>query len=203
MAASSATPGKTGTGSSPAANRATAACACASPAATRPSSVFARLDSNTLRSQPDSSAARLLKFRREKIATAWQGRAVPARFFRDFSLVLGVCAIVLGFDACVASGRFRAQPLRVPQFVELQEERSISTFHFPRGVYSLDSEDARGYYYRAPRRLIKHSFAGFDSYDGGIFVRKGNRTSLRGYVIWAGGRTQIGNLSQARFVFRN
>ncbi len=125
-----------------------------------------------------------------------------ARALRIVSLVCAVLAAALLFNSC-ASSNPRAQPLTVPPFVELQEERSISTFHFPRGLYSLDSEDARGYYYRAPRRLMKHSFAGFASYDGGIFVRKGNRTVLRGYVIWAGGRTQIGNLSRARFVFRN
>src|SRR5689334_5889035 len=90
----------------------------------------------------------------------------------------------------------------VPQTIELQQEQSVSTFHFPRGLYSLQSEDAAGYYYRAPRRLIKHSFAGFAKYDGGLFVPKNEPNALRGYVVWAGGMTKIGNLGHAHYAFR-
>ena len=90
----------------------------------------------------------------------------------------------------------------MPQTIDLQEEQSIATFHFPRGRYSLQSEDNAGFYYRAPRQLIKHSFAGFAQYDGGLFVPKRDRNALRGYVIWAGGLTKIGNLSRAHYAFR-
>ena len=90
-----------------------------------------------------------------------------------------------------------------PRYVELRKESQIATFHFPRGLYSLEAEDDGGYYYRAPRQLTKHSFAGSDPYEGGLFVRKGNRTKVRGYVVWAGGRTKIGNLSSAKYEFRN
>lgn len=75
--------------------------------------------------------------------------------------------------------------------------------HFPRGVYRLEAEDNAGYYYRAPRRLTKHAFAGFQSYDGGIYRRKSHPEKLRGYVVWAGGRTKIGNLSHADLEFRD
>lgn len=67
----------------------------------------------------------------------------------------------------------------------------------------MEEVDDTGYYYRAPQSVQKHSFAGSDPYDGGIFVRKGTPLRLRGYVIWAGGRTKIGNLSRAKYTFRN
>ena len=89
----------------------------------------------------------------------------------------------------------------VPRFIELHEEQSVATVHFPTGLYSLELEDDRGYYYRAQRPVIKHSFAGFDPYEGGIFVAKKSRR-LRGYIVWAGGRTHLGNLSRAKLSFR-
>lgn len=89
-----------------------------------------------------------------------------------------------------------------PRFIQLDEEPSISTIHFPRGIYSLDSSDAEGYYYRAPRRLIAHSFGGFNPQDGGIFVSKRSGGRMSGYVVWAGGVTKIGNLSRSRHQFR-
>jgi hypothetical protein len=87
--------------------------------------------------------------------------------------------------------------------VELRDEPQIATFHFPRGLYSLAAEDNAGYYYRAPRRVMKHSFDGFDPYDGGLFVRKDNPRMIRGYIVWAGGRTKIGNLSRGNYEFRD
>jgi len=91
----------------------------------------------------------------------------------------------------------------MPRYVELRDKPQISTFHFPRGLYSLEAQDDAGYYYRAPRQVIKHSFAGFDPYDGGLFVGKDDRKRIRGYVVWAGGRTKIGNLSRANYEFRD
>ena len=88
-----------------------------------------------------------------------------------------------------------------PQAIELREEPQISTFHFPRGVYSLVDSDASGYYYAAPRRVIKHGFPGRIPYDGGLFLRRDDHRKLRAYVIWAGGRTKIGNLSRADYQF--
>ena len=90
----------------------------------------------------------------------------------------------------------------MPRLLELLEEQSIATVHFPRGDYSLASEDRDGYYYLSPRKVIKHAFAGFQSYEGGIFLsRKGDR--FRGYIIWAGGRTKIGNISPRQIQFRD
>ncbi len=47
-----------------------------------------------------------------------------------------------------------------PAAIELRDEPQISTFHFPRGIYSLGDTDATGYYYSAPRPVIKHAFPG-------------------------------------------
>ncbi|MFN2509381.1 MAG: hypothetical protein ABR589_11490 [Chthoniobacterales bacterium] len=115
--------------------------------------------------------------------------------------------IGLLLTSCASERNYRTLPPgagpAVPRFIELREEPSIATFHFPRGVYSLEAEDNGGYYYRAPRQVVKHAFAGSMPYDGGIFVRKGKRQTLRGYVVWAAGRTKIGNLTRADYEFRD
>jgi len=89
-----------------------------------------------------------------------------------------------------------------PPFIELRSETSTGTIHFPRGLYSLESEDQHGYYYRAPERVYQRSFSGRLPHDGGIFVSKRNQRKLRGYVVMPGGVTHIGNLSGADYQFR-
>ncbi|MEP6808932.1 MAG: hypothetical protein ABI992_01715 [Chthoniobacterales bacterium] len=116
-----------------------------------------------------------------------------------------LAAVSLLQTACSAEGSY--SPLApgegpsLPQVVVLRDEPSISTMHFPRGVYRLEAQDNAGYYYRAPRRLMKHAFAGFQTYDGGIYVSKRSPQKLRGYLVWAGGRTKIGDLSSAHLQF--
>jgi hypothetical protein len=90
----------------------------------------------------------------------------------------------------------------VARFIELLSETSAGTIHFPRGLYSLESEDHHGYYYRAPVKLYQRSFSGREAHDGGIFVSKQNQRKLRGYVVMAGGVTHVGNLSGANYQFR-
>jgi hypothetical protein len=90
----------------------------------------------------------------------------------------------------------------VARFIELLSETSAGTIHFPRGLYSLESEDHHGYYYRAPVKLYQRSFAGREPHDGGIFVSKQNQRKLRGYVVMPGGVTHVGNLSGANYQFR-
>jgi hypothetical protein len=89
-----------------------------------------------------------------------------------------------------------------PPFIELRSKTSAGTLHFPPGLYTLDSEDAKGYYYRAPRKVYQRSFSGRLPHDGGIFVSKRNQRKLRGYVIMPGGLTHVGNLSGANYEFR-
>ncbi len=127
----------------------------------------------------------------------------PAAFVRHFrAVVLGLTSGWL-LNSCASHSAPPAELRPPPRFVELQAEPSIATFHFPRGFYSLDSEDRAGYYYRAPRAVMKHSFAGFAKYEGGIFLPRVDRTRLRGYVVWAGGVTKIGNLAHERYVLRD
>lgn len=90
-----------------------------------------------------------------------------------------------------------------PAAIELRSEPQISTFHFPRGIYSLADHDETGFYYSAPSSVIKHGFPGSIPYRGGLFLDRKDHTRLRAYVIWAGGRTKIGNLSRADYVFRD
>lgn len=90
----------------------------------------------------------------------------------------------------------------VAQFVELRSEASAATIHFPRGLYSLDSEDHHGYYYRAPGKVYQRSFPGSVARDGGIFVSKRNQRKLRGYVVMPAGVTLVGNLSGADYQYR-
>ena len=89
-----------------------------------------------------------------------------------------------------------------PKSIELRSETSATTIHFPRGLYSLDSEDQNGYYYRAPGKVYQRVFSGRVGRDGGIFVSKRNLRKLRGYVIMPSGLTHVGNLSGADYEFR-
>lgn len=91
---------------------------------------------------------------------------------------------------------------RVARVIELLSNTSAGTIHFPRGLYSLESEDRHGYYYRAPVKLYQRSFSGLERRDGGIFVSKQNQRKLRGYVVMPGGVTHVGNLSGANYQFR-
>ena len=90
----------------------------------------------------------------------------------------------------------------VAPFIALLSNTSAGTIHFPRGLYSLESEDHHGYYYRAPVKLYQRSFGGQEPRDGGIFVSKQNQRKLRGYVVMPGGVTHVGNLSGANYQFR-
>ena len=67
----------------------------------------------------------------------------------------------------------------------------------------LDAVDDKGYYYRAPRKIVQHSFSGSLKRNGGIFVAKRDQGRLRGYVIMPGGLTHVGDLSRADHEFRD
>jgi hypothetical protein len=95
-----------------------------------------------------------------------------------------------------------AATTNVPPAIELLSEASAGTIHFPRGFYSLESQDPNGYYYRAPVRPYERTFSGSVPHDGGIFVSKRNQRKLRGYVVMPYGVTQVGNLSGANYQFR-
>ena len=114
-------------------------------------------------------------------------------------------AVTLLLTSCGGGHHFRATnaaETSAPRYLELRSEPSASTLHFPRGIYVLDAVDDNGYYYRAPRKIVQHSFSGGLQYNGGIFVAKRDRRKLRGYVIMPSGLTHVGNFSRADYEFR-
>lgn len=117
---------------------------------------------------------------------------------------MAVVFVALLFASC--GGTDRRQPVTsstsAPPFIELLSNTSAGTIHFPRGLYSLETQDQNGYYYRAPGKVYQHSFGGSYGHDGGIFVSKRDQRKLRGYVMMAGGLTHVGNLSRANYQFR-
>jgi hypothetical protein len=124
---------------------------------------------------------------------------------RTFVSALSVVVMAMLLAGC--GGTDRRHPVNssstgVPRFVELRSEASAATIHFPRGLYSLESEDPHGYYYRAPGKVYQRSFPGRVARDGGIFVSKRNQRKLRGYVVMPAGATLVGNLSGADYQFR-
>lgn len=122
--------------------------------------------------------------------------------------VVVACALVIfSLTGCSSERNFRAIPPgegpAVPRYVDLRAPLQIATVHFPVGSYVLTAQDNGGYYYRSPRPVTKHAFAGRQQYEGGIYLRKGARRKVRGYLVWGGGRTKIGNLAQADYSFRD
>lgn len=108
-----------------------------------------------------------------------------------FAPLLGALGVLAALVACAShSPRWTA-----PAAIELRSAPSAATVHFPAGIYTLEREDSDGYYYRAPGGVTKHAFSGSQQYPGGIFVSRQDPRRLRGYIVWAGGWTKIGNLS--------
>src|SRR6476469_1279101 len=126
---------------------------------------------------------------------------------RIVPIASAVGAVILSIIVTGCGGTDRRAPVNpaattAAPFLELRRNTSAGTIHFPRGLYSLDTEDRNGYYYRAPTKVNEHSFGGGYPHDGGIFVSKRDQRKLRGYVIMPGGLTHVGNLSGADYQFR-
>src|SRR3954469_15882480 len=124
---------------------------------------------------------------------------------RGLFLAITVLVVAALFSSCGGTDRRHAvNPATTasPPFIELRTETHAGTIHFPPGLYSLETEDNHGYYYRAPRKVYERSFYGRVPHDGGIFVSKSNQRKLRGYVMMPGGITHVGNLSGADYQFR-
>ena len=114
-----------------------------------------------------------------------------------FALLLGACA-GSPHPPAEAPGSVNA-----PAAIELQREVRVASVHFPAGTYTLSAADRIGYYYRSSRGVIQGSGPGRVARQGGIFVSKRNQAKLRGYVYFGGTVTHVGNLSHARYEFRN
>ena len=121
-------------------------------------------------------------------------------------LVVVCCLAAFLLSGCGGTDRRQsvnpAGTSAAPPYIELRSKTSAGTVHFPAGLYTLDSEDAKGYYYRSPSKVYQRSFSGRYPQDGGIFVSRRNQRKLRGYVIMPYGLTHVGNLSGANYEFR-
>ncbi len=118
------------------------------------------------------------------------------------AVAIGAWCLVFSLSSC-ATDHSGTPMATAPQYLEIRSAPSASTLHFPAGTYTLEASDGDGFYYRAPRKVIKHTFGGADPFDGGIFVSKRESRMLRGYIIWAGGRTRFGNFSSTPHSFRD
>jgi hypothetical protein len=124
---------------------------------------------------------------------------------RSLAIFASLIVVFLSNGCGGTDRRHSVDPARTasaPASIELRSETSAGTLHFPSGLYLLDSQDAEGYYYRAPRKVYQRSFSGRLPHDGGIFVSKRNQRKLRGYVVMPSGLTHVGNLSGANYEFR-
>jgi hypothetical protein len=132
-----------------------------------------------------------------------------AFMFKLRPVITGAFLVLFAYVLTGCGGTDRRRPVNpattttVARFIELRSDTSAGTIHFLRGLYSLESEDQNGYYYRAPLKVYERSFAGRIAHDGGIFVSRRNLRKLRGYVIMPYGATHVGNLSGADYQFRN
>ena len=114
-------------------------------------------------------------------------------------------AISIFLVSCAGSPHPRAASANdaggTSRYLEIDSELRAGTLHFPAGVYTLNSADKIGYYYRAPRKIAEHAGTGSLGREGGIFVSKRNPQKLRGYVFRAGTITHVGNFSHAKHRF--
>jgi hypothetical protein len=119
---------------------------------------------------------------------------------RSRLLWMSILAAAAGaISGCASHPRFTTPP----RVLELDSETRVATLHFPRGAYSLNSEDRLGYYYRSPTGVVEHTAAGPRRRDGGIFVSKRNKDKLRGYVIMPYSLAHVGHLSHAQHAFHD
>jgi len=92
-----------------------------------------------------------------------------------------IVTLLTAFLLTGCGGTDRRQPVNpaatsaAPPFIELRSKTSAGTLHFPPGLYTLESVDAKGYYYRSPSKVYQRSFSGRLPQDGGIFVSRRNQ----------------------------
>jgi hypothetical protein len=121
--------------------------------------------------------------------------------------VAAMAGLVIAALLCACGGgHFRTispgETTSAPPYLEMRADAKTGTLHFPRGVYVLEAVDDNGFYYRAPQKIVQHSWSGGQPHAGGVFVAKRNHRKLRGYVIMPGGLTHVGNLSHTDHAFR-
>ena len=134
-----------------------------------------------------------------RLSALVSGMTILLRVCTRVSVLLPVAVALLLTSCATRQVRQFDTP---PQILELQENVSRGTLHFPQGTYTFETEDSAGYYYRAPRSVRQHSFGGSYPHEGGIFVLKRDPKRIRGYIVLYGERRKMGNLSDAPHEFR-
>ncbi len=129
--------------------------------------------------------------------------ALPRRLF----LLLTLASLGL-FSGCTGSKHFQeigeAGVTGVPRFLELHQNLRAATLHFPAGLYTIEATDDAGYYYRAPRRVVEHSYTAVSvQHNGGLYLSREGRRNLRGYIYRAGALTHVGSFSHADFTLQD
>jgi hypothetical protein len=125
------------------------------------------------------------------------------KFFRSFLICL---SSLLLLSSC-ANRHFEivaeGPPRNAPRYVDLLSGVQVATLHLPAGSYSFYAVDDLGYYYRAPRQILERTAGASVFHDGGLYVSKKAPKRVRAYVYRAGAITHVGNVSRARYEFRD
>ena len=118
-----------------------------------------------------------------------------------------VVLVLLNCGGCAGSRHYHTLGegfvTSAPRFLELRHGAQIATLHFPAGTYLLDAADDRGFFYRAPAKILENSFSGPLLHNGGLYLGNSGRHLLRGYVYWYGGLVHVGELLPANYVLHD
>lgn len=126
------------------------------------------------------------------------GQVKIATFLLLFALV--GCAGSRHFQAIDQNGAINPG---APRFIELRAAARVAILHFPPGLYVLAAADDAGFYYRAPQKIVEHSYSGAPGHEGGLYLSKKRPAKLRGYIYWHGALTHVGDLSRADYSLRD
>jgi hypothetical protein len=117
---------------------------------------------------------------------------------------VAVVLVLLHCSGCVGSRHYhtlnKGFATSARRFLELRHKAQVATLHFPAGTYVLEAADDRGFFYRAPAKILENSFSGPLFHNGGLYLSNSGRRVLRGYVYWYSGLVHVGELSRADYV---
>jgi len=110
--------------------------------------------------------------------------------------IAALCGVT--FVGCSTMGHGsspRAISSKPPASIKLTAPATVSdqgaTTTFPPGKYQPVFEDDEGYYYEAPEKVLVDDIATY-AFDGGVYIRRGQTSPDRWYVIRPNGRRTSG-----------
>ena len=107
--------------------------------------------------------------------------------FAGLAVVMCGCASRQSALRPIASDAPASIELTAPVIVS---DQGASTT-FPPGKYKPVFEDERGYYYEAPKKVLRDDIAVY-AFDGGVYVVRGETAPTRWYIIRPNGRRTMG-----------